>query len=511
MSDIHVLEAVVITLSFRDTLTYTMNSEIQELCERLIPAGYIQQGAQARRIHENKIRHFLQQRKLPEEGWEDATIELLLQEFSLMDSNNFPGNCGVGEREARIASGLVARRHFRLGHGIGRSGDIAAIQPKAAGSSLLMKLTNSMALDVLKLSGVQLVAGCFVVPMATGMSLALCMSTFRQKRRKARYVLWPRIDQKSCLKSVLAAGFELVVVENRLEGDELRTDLVRLEEKMKELGVENILCVLSTTSCFSPRVPDSLEEIGSLCQKYSIPHLVNNAYGVQASKCTHLLQQAARVGRVDAFVQSTDKNFMVPVGGSVIAGFDKTFVEEIGKMYPGRASASPSIDLFITLLSLGAQGYRKLLHKRKDMYIYLHQKMTVCAERYGERILQTKHNPISIAMSLSKLSSQDARLITEVGSMLFTRFVSGTRVIASGGTESVIGGRTFRNFGAHYDNYPCPYLTAAAAVGMTTEDVDNFISRLDKTLSKYYRSAPIERPSCDVKDIPTNKGEADIV
>ena len=45
--------------------------------------------------------------------------------------------------------------------------------------------------------------------------------------------------------------------------------------------------------------------------------------------------QAARVGRVDAFVQSTDKNFMVPVGGSVIAGFDKAFIELIGKTYPG--------------------------------------------------------------------------------------------------------------------------------------------------------------------------------
>ena len=45
--------------------------------------------------------------------------------------------------------------------------------------------------------------------------------------------------------------------------------------------------------------------------------------------------QAARVGRVDAFVQSTDKNFMVPVGGSIIAGFDKAFIELIGKTYPG--------------------------------------------------------------------------------------------------------------------------------------------------------------------------------
>lgn len=42
---------------------------------------------------------------------------------------------------------------FRLIHGIGRSGDIAAVQPKAAGSSLLNKLTNSIVLDILKISG----------------------------------------------------------------------------------------------------------------------------------------------------------------------------------------------------------------------------------------------------------------------------------------------------------------------------------------------------------------------
>lgn len=31
-----------------------------------------------------------------------------------MDSNNFLGNCGVGEREGRVASSLVARRHYRF-------------------------------------------------------------------------------------------------------------------------------------------------------------------------------------------------------------------------------------------------------------------------------------------------------------------------------------------------------------------------------------------------------------
>lgn len=45
--------------------------------------------------------------------------------------------------------------HFllRFIHGIGRSGDISAVQPKAAGSSLLNKITNSLVLNVIKLAG----------------------------------------------------------------------------------------------------------------------------------------------------------------------------------------------------------------------------------------------------------------------------------------------------------------------------------------------------------------------
>lgn len=54
------------------------------------------------------------QGKCPEEGWSESTIELFMNELAVMDSNNFLGNCGVGEREGRVASDLVARRHYRL-------------------------------------------------------------------------------------------------------------------------------------------------------------------------------------------------------------------------------------------------------------------------------------------------------------------------------------------------------------------------------------------------------------
>lgn len=458
-----------------------MNSDNFNLSEKIVSPSYIRQGSQARRGHEQLIRQLLEQGKCPEEGWSESTVELFLSELAVMDSNNFLGNCGVGEREGRVASSLVARRHYRLIHGIGRSGDIAAIQPKAAGSSLLNKLTNSVVLDVLKLAGVRSVASCFVVPMATGMSLTLCFLTLRHRRPKARYIIWPRIDQKSCFKSMITAGFEPVIVENVLEGDELRTDLEAVERKIEELGAENILCLHSTTSCFAPRVPDRLEELSSLCRKHDIPHIVNNAYGVQSSKCMHLIQQGARVGRIDAFVQSLDKNFMVPVGGAIIAGFDESFIQEISEMYPGRASASPSLDVLITLLTLGVCGYKKYLSERKEIYSFLAEQLKILASAHGERLLHTPHNPISLAMSLDGLQANSDKAVTQLGSMLFTRQVSGARVIPLG-KEQTVSGHTFRGFMSHSESYPCPYLNAASAVGITREDVTVCIKRLDKCL-----------------------------
>ena len=50
-----------------------------------------------------------------------------------------------------------------MGHGIGRSGDVGAIQPKAAGSSLLVKLVNLLAQDAMRIAGVTEVRVCVCV------------------------------------------------------------------------------------------------------------------------------------------------------------------------------------------------------------------------------------------------------------------------------------------------------------------------------------------------------------
>lgn len=201
-----------------------------------------------------------------------------------------------------------------------RSGDISAPQPKAAGSSLLSHLANSLVLDLLKALGLPTTKAAVIIPCATGMSLMLCLLALRRKRTNGNYVIFPRIDQKSCVKSIVSAGFEPIVVEPVISGDELCTNIEQIKEDIERYGPENIVCVMSTTSCFAPRVNDNLIEISKLCASRKIPHIVNNAYGLQCTKCLHQIEQATRIGRVDVFVQSTDKNLLVPVGGSIIAG-----------------------------------------------------------------------------------------------------------------------------------------------------------------------------------------------
>ena len=89
-----------------------------------------------------------------------------------------------------------------------------------------------------------------------------------------------------------------------------------------------------------------------------------------------------------------------------------------------------------------------------------------------------------------------------LGSMLFLRCVSGSRVITGVDVKDVHGhkfeGMIWLDFsdvsikhdfccagwGSHHSSYPVPYLTAAAAIGMRRQDVELFVHRLDKALGK---------------------------
>lgn len=187
-----------------------------------------------------------------------------------------------------------------------------------------------------------------IVPLATGMSISLVLSalkssinssenkvsntnedtTITSPGKQKKYVLWPRIDQKTCLKCIYTSGLEAIVVENILVGEALKTDCNAIESILAAQNDE-ILCVLSTTSCFAPRVPDDIEKIAELCKKYNVFHVINNAYGLQCSKIANSVNQAHKKGTVSCLISSTDKNLLVPVGGSLIYSRDKKIIDTI--------------------------------------------------------------------------------------------------------------------------------------------------------------------------------------
>ncbi len=164
----------------------------------------------------------------------------------------------------------------------------------------------------------------------------------------------------------------------------------------------------------NPRGHIRVVDVAKLCQGLQIPHVVNNAYGLQSSKLTHLVNEGMRLGRVDAIIQSTDKNLLVPVGGALVAGPDAAFVDAIGQLYPGRASAAPAVDVFLTLLSLGRQGYAQLLRQRKELFPYCRAALAALAAKHGERLLETPANSISIGPSCPTARHFRAKLMLEL-------------------------------------------------------------------------------------------------
>ena len=45
---------------------------------------------------------------------------------------------------------------------------------------------------------------------------------------------------------------------------------------------------------------------------------------------------------------------------------------------------------------MGTSGYKELMDERRENYKLLKDEMCKVAEKYGERVLETKNNPISI-------------------------------------------------------------------------------------------------------------------
>lgn len=143
-----------------------MEDEAFDYVKDILGSTYTQVAREARNSRSRLVNSLLTQRQLPVVGWSVLEIKQLLLELAAADANCQQDQVAVGEREGRVYSDIVRDRHFHFSHGIGRSGDICALQPKAVGSSLIYKLTCYIALHAIKICGIQV---CFAVePEAFG-------------------------------------------------------------------------------------------------------------------------------------------------------------------------------------------------------------------------------------------------------------------------------------------------------------------------------------------------------
>lgn len=470
--------------------------------------------------HINLLNRLVATGELPEEPLSQHLIEFFFQQFAVMDSNNYLDKLGMGEREARVSSDMLTSRYFSLLHGIGRSGELLATQPKAIGSSLMQQVTHGLLKSALGVIGLGHIGDVLILPVCTGMALTLCFLNLKMKKPKAKYVIFLRIDQKSCIKSIYAAGLEPILIENivgtktayggstdmskipnqsknqssdsQQEVFGLETNIDQLRHTLDSYDPEEILCVFSTTSCFAPRQPDDVVAVGKLAKDKKLFHVVNNAYGLQCLKTIDMLNKASSDDLIDYIVQSTDKNFLVPVGGSIVISKNKKLVKEVNNNYPGRASANIVIDLFISLLSLGKSGLRQKLKDRKESFDLLKAGLRELACSVSETVIESPRNKISIAFTLRNFGDK----AEDFGARLFHRGIMGARVVKQDNTEKKINSLSLKNFGGHINSHyqGFPYVTVAAAIGIEPKEVEAFLKKFRKAYIEFAEEVRKQSP-----------------
>jgi len=417
------------------------------------------------------MRILLEQKSIPAAPWAEEQISFFLQVLSNMDTDKDDKASRVGEREARIASRLHLLTSSGFCHGVGRSGYLTAPQPKAPGGTLMYEISNYLARDFLRKFGLPNIQKAIVTPLCTGMSLALCLGALKpdwnkEESLRKRKVIVPQIDHNSLLKALNLMGMYPVIVKGKLFEYAVR---IPIKDIIKSYD-EDCFAILSLTSFFPPREYDDIKEISKFARDKNLIHIVINAYGVQSPDWMKLIRAGIDAGRVDAIIQSTDKNMLTPIGGALIASPQEETISKISQAYAGRASATPIVNFLISMLSLGVKGYERLLVEQQKNRKLLEEKLQNLAQKLDERILKI-FNPVAVAMSLDHLNKKH---LTALGGALYNLRVTGPRVYNP----------TLNTFGTCCEDYKIPYIVMNAAIGAKSEDILLAVKRLEKAYSQ---------------------------
>ncbi|MCS3922205.1 O-phospho-L-seryl-tRNASec:L-selenocysteinyl-tRNA synthase [Methanococcus voltae PS] len=450
-----------------------------------IPKNMEERGLNILSDNLGEIENILNQRKMPKKGLSDEKIELLLNFLANMDTDKDPKAIRVGEREARISSEIHKKLSSNFCHGIGRSGNLVDPQPKAPGASAMYALTNKILESFLKNLNVNVNA--LATPVSTGMSIALCLSALKRgflvenskmdkdtkittkqysKYDGANVVIYPYASHKSPIKSTSFVGMRMRFVETKLSDKDDCVeipveDIISATEKELKDGKNPV--ILSTLTFFPPRRSDDVEEISKYCLENNIPHIINGAYAIQNHKYLDKLKKALKY-RVDAIVSSTDKNLMTPIGGGIIYSKDKNFLKEVSLTYPGRASATPIVNTFVSLLSMGMDKYTYLMKEQVKNKNLLDELLVDLANKTENKKLDVD-SPIASCITTKKDP-------IDVSAKLYNLRVTGPRGI-----------KTTDHFGNCYmQDYKYNYVVMNASIGVKETDVINAVNKLSKVI-----------------------------
>ncbi|MBY8988432.1 MAG: O-phosphoseryl-tRNA(Sec) selenium transferase [Candidatus Lokiarchaeota archaeon] len=457
------ISMVIIVVDFSKIIDYFKSTPI--------PENMLNRGQLVLNNFLKPIQNLFEQKSVPKNAWSDDQIEFLLKTLSNMDTDKDDKASRVGEREARITSSLQLKTSAGFCHGIGRSGFLTAPQPKAPGGSIMYELSNYLALNFLKKFGLPNTKKAIVVPLCTGMSLALCLGALKpdwnnQNLASKRTVIVPQIDHNALIKAFDLIGVKRKVVKGKKFGDAVRIPIEDIEESLDD----DCFAIISLTSFFPPREHDDIKEISKFAKKHDLVHIVINAYGVQSPEWMKLIRIGIDAGRIDAIIQSTDKNVLTPVGGAIIASPIEEVITKISQAYAGRASATPVVNFLISMLSLGIEGYQQLLEEQQKNRKLLENKLQEVAKKIGEKIFNV-FNPVAVAMSLNNLKKEQ---LFALGGALYNLRVTGPRVYNP--EESI--------FGTCCANYSTPYIVINAAIGVTSLDIISAVERFEKAYSQ---------------------------
>ena len=74
---------------------------------------------------------------------------------------------------------------------------------------------------------------------------------------------------------------------------------------------------------------------------------------------------------------------------------------------------------------MGLDRFHSLVEEREKNFLYLKEKLGLISQQFGLHVMDTPHNPVSLALTL--VPSTDQQSITGIGSQLFHRSISGAR------------------------------------------------------------------------------------